>query len=196
MGICGSCANDTDDEFTVQSSSKLNAQQSAKAEADFKLTIKNTVLLILTRLVTALEYEKESFTEVAQRAGKEDFMDLGEFGPLEQWVQDSFDMDVIPALEQDDLELQNDFLQVCQRAMQAEFSQNLPDTQTWISKLQQAALHTQKSLRDATQYSESSDLKVHLFFFAGCFDVVMGSIYRTPQLLYNQIDDLLTQPPR
>jgi len=60
----------------------------------------------------------------------------------------------------------------------------------FVQAVQKATKETQKELRDSAIQSQSSDLKIHLLFFAKALDVVTGDIVNHPELLYTNIDDI------
>jgi len=85
MGICGSKVEEDAPVVEEQQEPKPERKEKPKETAphhespredkessdfDFKETVKSVLLLILNRLVTALEYEQEGFLDLAQKRNK------------------------------------------------------------------------------------------------------------------------------
>jgi len=78
-------------------------------------------------------------------------------------------------------------LDACEKAP---YRTPLPSTDKLVASVQKATKATQQELRESAIASDSSDLKIHLFFFAKALDVVTGDIATHPELLYTNIDDM------
>jgi hypothetical protein len=201
MGLCQS--NAVDDSTPEQPAHKAGGAGGASeakegANGDFRETIKTIVLLVLNRLATALEYEKEGFSELAQKLEMKNYMELAAPQHFETLIKELWDIDRTPP-EKPDVPAdhmdyaQNKFLKLLEAAERAEWRNASISAQELTDKIQEAAKLTQKTLRDSAIASNSSDLKIHLFFFAKCLDVVDGDVAAHHDLLYTNIDDL-TEP--
>jgi len=71
------------------------------SDFDFKETLKSVLLLILNRLVTALEYEQEGFLDLAQKRSKKNYLELLAPQNFEKVLRDSFDLDTVKPAEPD-----------------------------------------------------------------------------------------------
>jgi len=175
----------------VSASSSNESKESN--DFDFKETLKSVLLLILNRLVTALEYEQEGFLDLAQKRHKNNYLELMAPQHFEKVLRDSFDLESVKPAE---VELdrgdpsyeQQRFVRLVEACEKAPF-RNLPRDR-FIQSIQKATKETQKELRDSAVASQSSDLKIHLFFFAKALDVIAGDLLSNPDLLYSNIDDM------
>jgi len=200
----GLCSSKVDEEEAPHSSpaAKSGGGQSAEAKEgainDFRETLKTVILLILNRLATALEYEKEGFSELATKLEMKNYMQLASPQHFEGVIKELWDVERTPP-EKPDVPAdhmsyaQNKFMKLLEAAERAEWRDNSISAQDLADRIQEAAKLTQKTLRDSAIASDSSDLKIHLFFFAKCLDVVDGDIASHHELLYTNIDDL-TEP--
>jgi len=164
------------------------------SDFDFKETLKSVLLLILNRLATALEYEQEGFLDLAQKRSKKNYLELMAPQFLEKVLRDSFDLDTVkpaePELERSDPSYeQQRFFRVLEACEKASFRPGVTKDK-FVQAVQKATKETQKELRDSAIQSQSSDLKIHLLFFAKALDVVTGDILSNPELLYSNIDDM------
>jgi len=213
MGICGSKVeedepvveehNDAKAEKKVEKKTQTTAAQSGSdgvhedkesADFDFKETLKSVLLLILNRLLTALEYECEAFLDLAQKRSKKNYMDLMAPQHFEKVLRDAFDLDAVrpaePELDRSDINYeQQRLVRILEACEKAPFRSGTTRDRL-VAAVQKAAKDTQKELRDSAIQSQSSDLKIHLLFFAKAFDIVSGDIANHPELLYSNIDDM------
>jgi len=210
MGVCGSKVED--DEQVVEEHTDAKTEKKAQpaaapargsdgvpedkesADFDFKETMKSVLLLILNRLLTALEYESEAFLDLAQKRSKKNYMDLLAPQHFEKVLRDAFDLDSVkpvePELERSDLNYeQQRFFRILEACDKAPWRSGVTRDKLVLA-VQKAAKETQKELRDSAIQSQSSDLKIHLLFFAKALDVVNGDIANHPDLLYSNIDDI------
>jgi len=164
------------------------------SDFDFKETLKSVLLLILNRLVTALEYEQEGFLDLAQKRSKKNYLELLAPQNFEKVLRDSFDLDTVkpaePDLERSDPSYEQQrffrFLEACEKAS---FRPGVT-REKFVQAVQKATKETQKELRDSAIQSQSSDLKIHLLFFAKALDVLTGDILSNPELLFSNIEDM------
>jgi hypothetical protein len=170
------------------------SEDKESSDFDFKETLKSVLLLILNRLVTALEYEQEGFLDLAQKRSKKNYLELLAPQHFEKVLRDSFDLDAVkpadPDLERSDPSYeQQRFFRILEACEKAPFRPGVTRDK-FVQAVQKATKETQKELRDSAIQSQSSDLKIHLLFFAKALDVVTGDIVNHPELLYSNIDDI------
>jgi len=198
MGLCSSKA--VDDGPGLGASQKSSAVSEAKENGnkDFRETLRTVVLLVLNRLATALEYEQEGFSELATKLEMKNYMQLCAPQHFEAVIKETWDLDRTPPekpeVPSDHISFaQNKFIKLLEAAEKADWRDPSISAQELTDRIQEAAKATQKVLRDSAIASDSSDLKIHLFFFAKCLEVVDGDIAAHHELLYSNIDDL-TEP--
>jgi len=149
-------------------------------------------------LATALEYEQEGFSELAAKLEMKNYMQLCAPQHFEAVIKETWDVDKTPP-EKPDVPAdhasfaQNRFIKLLDAAERADWRDPSISAQDLTDRIQEAIKLTQKTLRDSAIASNSSDLKIHLFFFAKCLDVVDGDIASHHELLYSNIEDL-TEP--
>jgi len=210
MGVCSSKVEE--DEQVVEEHNDVKVEKKAhtmasggkgsdgapedkeSADFDFKETMKSVLLLTLNRLVTALEYEQEGFLDLAQKRNKKNYMELIAPQYFEKVLRDAFDLDAVkpsePELDRSDLNYeQQRFSRILEACEKAPWRSGITRDKLVVS-VQKATKDTQKELRDSAIQSQSSDLKIHLLFFAKALDVVNGDIAHHPDLLYSNIDDI------
>jgi len=202
MGLCTSKA--VDDDGPRQNSGQKSGGGGPVSEAkegaanDFRETLKTVILLVLNRLATALEYEQEGFSELSAKLEMKNYMQLCAPQHFEALIKETWDTDRSPP-EKPDVPAdhisyaQNKFMKLLEAAERADWRDPSISGQELTDRIQEATKATQKILRDSAIASNSSDLKIHLFFFAKCLDVVDGDIASHHELLYSNIDDL-TEP--
>jgi len=169
-------------------------EDKGSSDSDFKETLKSVLLLILNRLVTALEYEQEGFLDLAQKRSKKNYLELMAPQFLEKVLRDSLDLDTVkpaePELERSDPSYeQQRFFRILEACEKASFRPGVT-REKFVQAVQKATKETQKELRDSAIQSQSSDLKIHLLFFAKALDVITGDILSNPELLYSNIEDM------
>jgi len=210
MGVCGAKVVDDNPIVDEHNDSKEPAKTEKRpqkiasqdgpqedkesSDFDFKETLKSVLLLILNRLVTALEYEQEGFLDLAQKRSKKNYLELLAPQHFEKLLRDTFDLDAVkpaePELERSDPSYeQQRFFRILEASEKAPFRPGITRDKL-IAAVQKATKETQKELRDSAIQSQSSDLKIHLLFFAKALDVVAGDIVNHPELLYSNIDDI------
>jgi len=210
MGVCGSKVEE--EEQPVEESEHTDSKPEKKRQTekpvspagpsedkessdfDFKETLKSVLLLILNRLVTALEYEQEGFLDLAQKRSKKSYMELLAPQHFEKVLRDAFDLDSVrpadPELDRSDINYEQQmFFRILEACEKAPWRPGIT-REKLIQAVQKATKDTQKELRDSAIQSQSSDLKIHLLFFAKALDVVGGDIINHPELLYTNIDDI------
>jgi len=209
MGICGSKVEEDAPVVEEQHESKPERKEKPKettthhdspredkesSDFDFKETVKSVLLLILNRLVTALEYEQEGFLDLAQKRNKKNYLELLAPHHFEKVLRDSFDLDTVkpaePELDRGDPSYeQQRFFRILEACEKAPFRPGVTRDK-FVQSIQRATKETQKELRDSAIASQSSDLKIHLLFFAKALEVFGGDILSNPELLYTNIDDM------
>jgi len=209
MGVCGSKVEEEEQVLEEHTDVKTEKRPPKKSENtshdgpsedkessdfDFKETLKSVLLLILNRLVTALEYEQEGFLDLAQKRSKKNYLELLAPQHFEKVLRDAFDLDAVkpadPDLERSDPSYeQQRFFRILEACEKAPFRSGVTRDKL-VAAVQKATKETQKELRDSAIQSQSSDLKIHLLFFAKALDVVAGDIANHPELLYSNIDDI------
>jgi len=201
MGVCGSKVVDDESQQTSPAPKSAGGPSSEAKEAaltDFRETLKTVTLLILNRLATALEYEKEGFSELAAKLEMKNYMQLAAPQHFEAVIKETWDLEKSPP-EKADVPAdhmsfaQNKFMKLIEAPEKADWRDPGISGQELTDRIQEAAKLTQKTLRDSAIASNSSDLKIHLFFFAKCLDVIDGEIASHHELLYSNIEDL-TEP--
>jgi len=208
MGICGSKVEEEEPVVHEQADKSTTGRTPAKEEngdkksggeeganADFRETLKAVLLLVLNRLVTALEYEQEGFLDLAVKRSKKNYMELIAPQHFEKLLRDLFDVDSVkpgsPEVDHSDPNYeQQRFMKLLEACEKADYRTPIPSIDKLVASVQKATKATQQELRDSAIASESSDLKIHLFFFAKALDVVAGDIAHHPELLYSNIDDM------
>jgi len=168
------------------------------ADVDFVETLRAVVLLILNRLVTALEYEQEGFLDLATKRSKKNYLDLMAPQHFDKLLRETFDLDALrpadPEVEPSDPSYeQQRYIRLLETCERAPFRVPVPSADKFALAIQKASKATQKELRESAVASDSSDLKIHLFFFAKALDVVDGDIVSHHELLYSNVDDM-TEP--
>jgi len=208
MGVCGSKVDENDEVVEEHNDVKVEKKQTASGakgsdgapedkesfDFDFKETMKSVLLLTLNRLATALEYEQEGFLDLAQKRNKKSYMELIAPQHFEKVLREAFDLDAVkpvePELDRSDINYeQQRFFRILEACEKAPWRSGITREKLVIS-VQKATKDTQKELRDSAIQSQSSDLKIHLLFFAKALDVVNGDIANHPDLLYSNIDDI------
>jgi len=206
MGICGSKVEE-EEAVVAEQPDKAPGRSPAKedgdkkggseegANTDFRETLKAVMILVLNRLVTALEYEQEGFLDLAVKRSKKNYMELIAPQHFEKLLRELFDVDSVktgsPEVDQSDPNYeQQRFMKLLDACEKAEYKTPIPSVDKLVASVQKATKATQQELRDSAIASESSDLKIHLFFFAKALDVVTGDIASHPELLYSNIDDM------
>jgi len=114
---------------------------------------------------------------------------------FEKVLRDLFDVDSVkpaqPDVDQADPNYeQQRFMKLLEACEKAPFRSPVPAADKLVASVQKATKATQQELRESAIASDSSDLKIHLFFFAKALDVVAGDIAAHPELLYSNIDDM------
>jgi len=211
MGVCSSKVED--DERTIEEhtdtksspksvpdkgTSTSSHDEKQGADVDFIETLKVVVLLVLNRLVTALEYEQEGFMDLATKRSKRNYLELMAPQHFDKLLRETFDLDAVrpadPDVEPSDPNYeQQRYIRLLESCEKAPFRLPVPSADKFATAIQKASKATQKELRESAVASDSSDLKVHLFFFAKALDVVDGDIISHHELLYANIDDM-TEP--
>jgi len=179
---------------TSTHASSQGGDQKESSDFDFKETLKSVLLLILNRLVTALEYEQEGFLDLAQKRNKKNYLELLAPQHFEKVLRESFDLDTVkpadPELDRADPSYeQQRFFRVLEACEKASFRPGVTRDK-FVQAVQRATKETQKELRDSAIASQSSDLKIHLLFFAKALEVCGGDLVSNPDLLYSNIDDM------
>jgi len=212
MGVCGTKPEDDEkvvedqtDNKAMKSASNLKTEKQEKptttqseekgSDFDFRETLKGVVLLILDRLVTALEYEQEGFMDLAAKRSKKNYLELIAPQHFDKLLRETFDIDSSPPaqpdVEQSDPNYeQQRYLRLIEACVKAPFRSPVPSGEKFATAIQKAAKLTQKELRESAISSDSSDLKIHLFFFAKALDVIDGDIISHHELLFSNIDDM------
>jgi len=210
MGVCGSKVEEDEpvvseqhDKSTTKSTAtedrggdrKGGGEDKEGASTDFRETLKSVIVLILNRLVTALEYEQEGFLDLAVKRSKKNYMELIAPQHFEKVLRDLFDVDSVkpgqPEVDHSDPNYeQQRFMKLLEACEKASFRTPVPSSDKLVATVQKATKATQQELRESAIASDSSDLKIHLFFFAKALDVVAGDIASHPELLYSNIDDM------
>jgi len=114
---------------------------------------------------------------------------------FEKLLRDTFDVDSVkpgqPEVDSSDPNYeQQRFMKLLEACENAPFRSPVSSPDKFATAVQKASKATQKELRESAIASDSSDLKIHLFFFAKALDVVDGDIVGHPELLYSNIDDM------
>jgi len=174
---------------------KGGGEEKEASNTDFRETLKAVTILILNRLVTALEYEQEGFLDLATKRSKKNYMELIAPQHFEKFLRETFDVDSVkpgqPEVDSSDPNYeQQKFMKLLEACEKAPFRSPVPSPDKFATAVQKASKATQKELRESAIASDSSDLKIHLFFFAKALDVVDGDIVGHPELFYSNIDDL------
>lgn len=216
MGACGSTKEDLPDETererkvpaknpeptpksTVEAKPQAVEQQPAEnktveeTDDDFKETLRGTIVAILLRLSKALEYEKEGYLPIATKRGLRSHVELlcpGNWIPV---FEKFFTMGTIKEPTTDDIasSAYQKFVNVLEAVADAEWVNPHPSKEELASAIQKAAESTQKELKATAELADASDLKMHLFFFDSCLNVVKGDISHIKGLLYQNIDTLV-----
>jgi hypothetical protein len=191
MGVCAS----TPENNAGAQSQASNAQSSEERELndkEFRQILKNVTLVILGKLCTALEYEKEGYDEVRQTRNLDSILDLMApqyfTGVLKETLgvgDAEYDGDV----KRTDYQCKK-FMVFLESCKGAEFKAGI-DSQTLADKFKKAAELTQKELKESSAAADSSDLKIHLNFFHQSLDFVQGDIASNPALLEQNVDTFL-----
>jgi len=97
-----------------------------QAAVDFKVTLKAVILLVLNRLATALEYEKEGFMDLATKLEFKNYMQLAAPQHFEAVLKETWDLDKTPPekpdLPADDIShAQNKFMKLLEAAEKADW---------------------------------------------------------------------------
>jgi len=186
MGVCSSTKVE-DDEKGLEDQTDNKAMKSATnpktenkekpttqseekegSDFDFRETLKAVVLLILDRLVTALEYEQEGFMDLAAKRSKKNYLELIAPQHFDKLLRETFDIDSCPPaqpdVEQSDPNYeQQRYLRLIEACVKAPFRSPVPSGEKFATAIQKAAKLTQKELRESAISSDSSDLKFICF---------------------------------
>jgi hypothetical protein len=163
------------------------------AEAEFRECIKLVTLLILNRLVTALEYEKEGFDDLRKVRRLNTYMDL--IGPkhFEGLFREVLDIsgERKPIVDAKHISYeQQRYIAMLDACETAEFRAGL-SVKDIADRFQKAAKATQEELAKSAAASDSSDLKIELNFFGACLDFMKGDVGNNPELIFEQVDKMV-----
>jgi len=207
MGAC--CSTTKDDEENVldkreedvkedkgkgKKGRPMSDEERRVADAEFRDCLKLVTLLILNRLVTALEYEKEGFDDLRKVRRLNSYLDL--IGPrhYEAVLRETFDITDEKKAQVDANHLsyeQQKFVSLLDACERAQFKEPIPSNKELVDRFQRAAKATQEELSKSATASDSSDLKIELNFFANCLDFCKGDITTNTELIFEQIDKLV-----
>jgi hypothetical protein len=211
MGLCIS-AVDLEDEDDIDKQSRTKPQKTAdkakatadkvdvsvpgsESDADFKLMMKEVVIMFLEKLCVALEYEKEDYNEVATKLKKKGYMSIMNPESFKEILSTYLNIPDVDKsnLKPSDINYEQDnyllFLRAAKNAPFKQFQQ--ASKKDMVKSFAKACTQTQKSLQAAADAADKSDLKLHLYFFVNCLDVLQtGDLVSTPGKLTKNIESL------
>jgi hypothetical protein len=164
------------------------------ADAEFRECLKLVTILILNRLATALEYEKEGFDDLRKVRRLASYMDLMAPKHFEGVFRELFDVSDEKKAMVDAHHISYDqqrFVALLDACEKASFKDPLPSNKDIADRFQKAAKATQEELAKSATASDSSDLKIELNFFANCLDFLKGDIATNTDIIFEQIDKLV-----
>mmetsp|Transcript_5649 Transcript_5649/g.10783 ORF Transcript_5649/g.10783 Transcript_5649/m.10783 type:complete len:214 (-) Transcript_5649:82-723(-) len=167
-----------------------------ESEADFKLVLHQVVVLACQKVCMALQYEKEAYLELAKRRGFSSYIDLMAPHHFEQALRATFDIGEVPepATEANDINFeQMKFLNFLEVAKAAKFQDWNISRGTLIERFQSACTKTQQELQASADQADASDLKLHLYFFINCLNIIQGDM--TPGNLFKNIETFVDNKP-
>ena len=182
------------DPFTsASSSSQFNA-----ADAEFRATVKQVLVLLLDRFTRTLEYEKAAFQELAVAVGYANYMQLFDYEAFEAFLRQHYVIPSSPAPHQDDNDLRYLsqyfalFLNLAQTAPSTvDGGRVLPSREEMTVHLQKLCSETSVQLMKWCQSTGATvEVKEHLTFFSKALEFTRGDLVNNPQLLYKNIDDI------
>lgn len=171
---------------------------SPESEDDFRLVIKEVTIMALEQLCRALEYEKEGYLEVAQKQKKDGYMAIMSPESFKSALSSILEVGTpeASALASSDVNFEQDnyllFLKACRAA---NYKDTTIDRQALSDLLQKAARDTQRSLQASAEVADASDLKLHLYFFVNCLNILQGELVSKPGTLFKNIQTFSSGEP-
>ena len=202
MGVCSSKKaydNDTNIENNKKAKFGVNFTDinvemiKDNPEEEFRTILVQITLIILKRLFTALDYEKQGFYDLANKLSMKSIIELVSPNEMENVLKNCFNYD--DESEMDDID-PNDklynvkkFLHLIKLCDDGRVKDDIENTDL-ASKISSAAITMASNMRNNAKASESSDLKIHLQFFASCLEILPNQ-YIPPDEFENIIDNLV-----
>jgi hypothetical protein len=195
MGICAGKAEGHGEPLSSGASpAEVSPEQKQQIEAEFRTIMEKITLMVLRKCAQAIEFESIGFQDVAQARNLENYFDV--FGPehFEAVLKEFWTIDVAgleakqQAISGKNASSHKFFLllDACDDA-----TIKSEKTVAEIKKaFQKAATLTRKDLDESDGQALSSDLKIHLKFFANCFTFCQGDI-EDPKVLAQNVDTIL-----
>jgi hypothetical protein len=199
----GACSTKEPTEDKVRASPAKSTASSAdgarkletETDEDFRETLRAVLHLILSRLTTALEFEGQGYSDIAQKREKANYMELVQAEVFEKlirnlWAVEGADLSV--DTPEDDINYAAHKFQKLVDAMQtAEWKESALPKKELANSVQAAVAACKAECFKTIDACEHSDLKLHLMYFMACMDVTKGKIAQTPGLLFWQMDTLI-----
>jgi len=180
-----------------QSPSSQSSTDADAAYIEWRETLRNVTILVLDRLLLALEYEKEGYSEVALKRGLKLYTDLAAFKKIEESLNAILIIKDVQRPDVDEGHVDYDHQRMTlflKAAQQARFKDDTMSRDVIAKRVQDCSKAVQNELLENVRYADSSDLKIHLSFFIHALDVLAGDI-QNPSVLYQNIDRIAIQDP-
>jgi len=161
-----------------------------EGDDEFRLVLRDAAIMVLDNLAQTLEYEKEGFTEVAQKRGLKNYFDIMVPQHFEGVFREFLDVGPVTAsslLSSDPNYPQENFRNFLKACRIANYK-GTPSRATVATAFQRACTATQASLKACADAADASDLKLHLFFFINALNIMQGDIVGKPGLLFKNVD--------
>lgn len=194
-------ANNTANNNTTSSSPIANGRPTshsaaADADGDFRDTAKLLSLLILDRIVTILDGERDGYTKVAHKLGKANFLDIIAPHHFEKFLRDYFPMTGRePPVPKDHIQYKaKKFLIAIQDAQDNDYRDPKPNRVELAKRLVEATKATRNELLLAVNACDNAHLRQYLQFFAKAMEyAATDELVHHPSKIHEAVDELTRQ---
>jgi len=181
--------------YQSPTSQSSNSTDIDAAYIEWRETLRNVTILVLDRLLLALEYEKEGYSEIALKRGLKSYTDLAATKKIEEALNAILVIKDVARPEVDESHMDYEYQRMnlfLKAAQQATFKDDNMSRDLIAKRVQDCSKAVQNELLESVRYADSSDLKIHLSFFGYSLDVLAGDI-ANPTVLYQNIDRIAIQ---
>ena len=174
------------------------AAAASSSDAEFRLTVRSVLVLLLDRLTRTLEYEKAAFQELAAAVGLSNYMQLLDFAAFESFLRANFSIPPSPSPQQQDTDLRylsqyfSLFLTLASNASAEQTGGRVfPSRVEMTLELQRLCSETStRLLQWSGSPAASPEAVEHLRFFSQAMQFAKGDLVHNPQLLQQNIADI------